>query len=41
MIGKFDQESIQEHEEKFKKGQLSMRDIKVEKRDVQFTEVDC
>ena len=41
MIGKFDQESIEEHENKFKKGQLAMRDVKVAKKELMFSEIDC
>ena len=41
MIGKFDQESIEEHEDKFKNGKLSLRDAKVDKRELQFSEIDC
>ena len=41
MIGRFDRESIEEHEEKFKSGKLPLQDIKVDKRELQFTEVDC
>ena len=41
MIGKFDRESIEDHEEKFKSGKLSVQDMKVDKRDLKFTEIDC
>ena len=41
MIGKFDQEAILKNEAKFKKGKLPMRDIMVEKHDVQFKDIDC
>ena len=41
MIGKFDQESIQEHENKFMKGKLAMRDVKVAKKELMFSEIDC
>ena len=41
MIGKFDQESIEEHENKFKKGQLAMLDVKVAKKELMFSEIDC
>ena len=41
MIGKFDQESIAEHEEKFKNGKLPLSDVKVDKRELEFSEVDC
>lgn len=41
MIGKFDKESIEEHEEKFKNGRLPLQDIKVDKRELEFSEIDC
>ena len=41
MIGKFDQESIEEHEEKFKSGKLSLREAKVDKREMKFNDIDC
>jgi len=41
MIGKFDAESIEEHEEKFKNGKLSLSDVLVDKRELQFSELDC
>ena len=34
MIGKFDKESIEEHEDKFKNGKLSLREAKVDKREI-------
>jgi len=41
MIGKFDKESIEEHEEKFKNGRLPLQDIRVDKRELEFSEIDC
>ena len=41
MIGKFDEESIADHEEKFKLGKLALRDAKVDKHELQFSEIDC
>ena len=37
----FEQEEILETEAKFKKGKMPMRDIKVEKHDVLFKDIDC
>ena len=41
MIGKFDRESIEDHEEKFKNNKMSLREANVDKREMKFTEVDC
>jgi len=41
MIGKFDEESIEEHEDKFKNGKMALSDVKVDKRELQFTDIDC
>jgi len=41
MIGKFDKESILEHEEKFKSGKLPIQDIKVDPREFIISDVDC
>ena len=41
MIGAFNKESIDEHEEKFKNGKLALKEAKVDKREMKFTEVDC
>lgn len=32
MIGKFDRESIEDHEERFKQGKLATREAKVDKK---------
>ena len=41
MIGMFDRDTINDHEDKFKHGKLPLRDFKVDKREIQFTDVDC
>ena len=41
MIGKFDRDSIEDHEERFKNGKLPLREAKVAKQNLQFTEIDC
>ena len=41
MIGKFDAETVHDHEERFKNGKLSLVSAKVEKRDMVFDEIDC
>ena len=41
MIGKFDAETVYDHEDRFKNGRLSLRDTKVGKNDIAFDEVDC
>ena len=41
MIGKFDEESLTTHEEKFKTGKIPLSEAKVNKRDIVFTEIDC
>ena len=41
MIGKFDGETIESHEESFKSGKLNLRDVKVDKRELMFSEIDC
>ena len=41
MIGKFDKDSIKENDDKFKNGKIPMQEVKVEKRDVKFTDIDC
>ena len=41
MIGKFDEESLTTHEEKFKTGKIPLSEAKVNKRDIIFTEIDC
>lgn len=34
MIGKFDRESIEDHEDRFKNGKLASRDAKVDKKQI-------
>jgi hypothetical protein len=41
MIGKFDEESIADHEERFKTGKLALHDVKVDRRELRFSSVDC
>ena len=41
MIGKFDRESIIDHEDRFKNGKLSLRNLKVDQREVKFSSTDC
>ena len=41
MIGKFDADTVLDHEERFKNGRLPLIDTKVPKRDIVFDEIDC
>ena len=41
MIGKFDMETIQETEEKFKNGKLALSNIKVDPREFKLSDIDC
>ena len=41
MIGKFDAETVFNHEERFKNGKLPLIDARVAKRDIVFDELDC
>ena len=41
MIGKFDAETVRDHEDRFKNGKLPLVDAKVAKKDIVIDELDC
>ena len=41
MIGKFDSQTVEEHESRFKNGKMPLSDAKVSKKDIVFDEIDC
>lgn len=41
MIGKFDQESILDHEDRFKLAKLPLSNVKVDQRELKFSDIDC
>lgn len=41
MIGKFDEETILDHEERFKSAKLSIRDVKVDPHELRFNDINC
>ena len=41
MIGKFDEEAIMDHEERFKTGKLALQEVKLDSKEIKIKDVDC